>query len=60
VAYAVAPLVQAPLSAVIAYRAATSRVEKDLLVNTENCGHDVCSSKKRSAESVLSCAIADK
>jgi len=60
VAYAVAPLVQAPLSAVIAYRAATSRVEKDLLVNTENCGHDVCSSKKRSAESVLACAIADK
>ena len=60
VAYAIAPLVQAPLSAVIAYRAATSHAKKDLLVNKDNCGHDVCSSKKRSAESVLACAIVDK
>jgi uncharacterized protein with PQ loop repeat len=60
VAYAVAPLVQAPLSAVIAYRAATSHAKNDLLVRAGSCGHDVCSSKKRSAESVLSCAIVDK
>lgn len=56
-AYAIAPLVQAPLSAIVAYRAATSHAEKDLLLSTNNCDHEVCSSKKRNAESVLVCSI---
>lgn len=57
VAYAIAPLVQAPLSVIIAYRAATSHAEKVLLPSDANCDHEVCLSKKRNAESVLVCSI---
>lgn len=58
VAYAIAPLVQAPLSAIIAYRAATSHAEKDSRLSDDNCDHEVCLSKNRNAESVLLCSIA--
>lgn len=59
-AYAIAPLVQAPLSAIIAYRAFTSHAAKELLLSADECGHEVCLSKKRNAESVLACSIDER